>query len=429
MSVVINVSGLSKQYRIGRKEEQSQTFAHAVVNTLAAPFRNYKRIRNLGRGGVADDIFWALKEVSFDVEEGQVVGIIGRNGAGKSTLLKILSRITEPSNGEVRIKGRIASLLEVGTGFHPELSGRENVYMNGTILGMTRREIDRKFDEIVDFSGVEKFIDTAVKFYSSGMKVRLGFAVAAHLEAEILIVDEVLAVGDAEFQKKAIGKMKSVTNRQGRTVLFVSHNIAAIKSLCTNGVLLVQGELTNVGDIDTVVSKYHGILNEGVDFNSHRARYVSEQSISSNFNILEAELLNQNNQLQTSFVTTDTVKIRIKYEILKELKGSVINFSLGTLEQVIFLSFDTDLNTSSLEVRTPGVYQAVVQLPKGIIKPGTYYISLNTGIANFEIYCRLENCLSFSMHLATENESFISYAEKRAGLVAMPLYWETKKIG
>ncbi|HAH37111.1 MAG TPA: ABC transporter ATP-binding protein, partial [Algoriphagus sp.] len=228
MNKVIKVSNLSKRYRLGLKEKYADTLVGKISQIIRSPYDNLKRLRDLNRFGLEDDsVFWALKDVSFEVKEGEVLGIIGKNGAGKSTLLKILSQITEPTSGNIEIHGRVASLLEVGTGFHPELSGRENIYMNGTILGMTRREIDSKLDEIIDFSGVEKFIDTPVKFYSSGMKVRLGFSVAAHLDPEILIIDEVLAVGDYEFQKKCLGKMEDVSKNQGRTVLFVSHNLEA----------------------------------------------------------------------------------------------------------------------------------------------------------------------------------------------------------
>lgn len=256
MAAVIEVKGLGKKYRLGVQDDKQETLAASVWHGITSPIRNFKRIRDLSsleRG--QDSIFWALRDVSFSVEQGQVLGIIGHNGAGKSTLLKILSQITEPSEGEVIIRGRVASLLEVGTGFHPELSGRENVYMNGTILGMTRKEIAVKFDEIVDFSGVEKHIDTPVKFYSSGMKVRLGFAVAAHLEPEILIVDEVLAVGDIGFQRKCLGKMGEVAN-SGRTILFVSHNMAAVQALCTHGLLLHQGRVETLGDIKASISSY-----------------------------------------------------------------------------------------------------------------------------------------------------------------------------
>lgn len=260
MSSIISVEGLSKAYRIGAREDMPDTLVSAAGGVLKAPWRQFSKLRRLNTFGAAvgeteDDILWALRDVSFEVSEGEVVGIIGRNGAGKSTLLKILSRITEPTSGRAVIDGRISSLLEVGTGFHPELTGRENIYMNGTILGMTKREIDGKFDEIVDFSGVEKFLDTPTKRYSSGMQVRLAFAVAAHLEPEILIIDEVLAVGDFEFQRKCLGKMRDVA-RGGRTVLFVSHNMAAIESLCTRAIYLEGGRLGVTGPISDVIEFY-----------------------------------------------------------------------------------------------------------------------------------------------------------------------------
>ncbi|MEY3501640.1 MAG: hypothetical protein RL308_3313 [Bacteroidota bacterium] len=236
----ISVRNLSKKYFIGKKKDGS--LVGSIANKMAGTRNN-------------NEEFWALKDVNFEINKGDIVGIIGKNGAGKSTLLKILSQITKPTAGKIIINGRIASLLEVGTGFHPELTGRENIYLNGTILGMTRKEVKAKFDEIVAFSGVEKFIDTAVKHYSSGMYVRLAFAVAAHLEPEILIIDEVLAVGDAEFQKKCLGKMKDVA-RQGRTVLFVSHHLGSIKQLCSKGILLENGEVKSIGEINDVIVSY-----------------------------------------------------------------------------------------------------------------------------------------------------------------------------
>lgn len=257
---VISVKGLGKRYRIGTRETSPDSLFHSTMQLLSAPLKNYRRLKRLTRFDNSDQtVFWALKDIDFEVEEGQVLGIIGHNGAGKSTLLKILSRITEPTLGEVRLKGRVSSLLEVGTGFHPELTGRENVFMNGTILGMTKKEIDRKFEEIVNFSGVEKYIDTPVKFYSSGMKVRLGFAVAAHLEPEVLIVDEVLSVGDIGFQRKCIGKMNEVAG-SGRTVLFVSHNMAAVENLCTSCLLLDHGQINFLGLVKDSIRQYISIF-------------------------------------------------------------------------------------------------------------------------------------------------------------------------
>lgn len=256
--VAIKLEGISKKYTIGKEKDGS------LRGTLSSLF---------SKSTSSTEDFWALKNVSFEVKKGDVVGIIGKNGAGKSTLLKILSQITRPTEGKIEINGRIASLLEVGTGFHPELTGRENIYLNGTILGMTRKEVQSKFDEIVAFSGIEKFIDTPVKHYSSGMYVRLAFAVAAHLEPEILIIDEVLAVGDAEFQKKCLGKMKDVAG-EGRTVLFVSHDLAAVKSLCNKGVLLENGEIIYGGSTEIVLDLYKGkqitinnYINNSIDIN------------------------------------------------------------------------------------------------------------------------------------------------------------------
>lgn len=258
---VIKVEDISKAYRIGLKDMKSDTLGGAMVRWLKSPVKNYRNLRNLSsldEDSQGEDVFWALRDISFEVKQGDLLGIIGKNGAGKSTLLKILSKITDPTKGNIQIKGRVASLLEVGTGFNPDLTGRENTYLNGTILGMTRKEIDRKFDEIVEFSGVEKFIDTPVKRYSSGMKVRLGFAVAAHLDPEILVVDEVLAVGDYEFQKKCLGKMQDVSRYQGRTVLFVSHNLTAIKQLCNTGLYLKNGTKQLYGPIGDILTAYKG---------------------------------------------------------------------------------------------------------------------------------------------------------------------------
>ncbi|MEP0714049.1 ABC transporter ATP-binding protein [Algoriphagus sp.] len=267
---VIKVENLSKRYRLGLKENKSETLAGQIGNLIKSPWQNFKKLHEMSRFGSEDEsVFWALKDLNFEVREGEVLGIIGKNGAGKSTLLKILSGITDPTAGKVEIHAQVASLLEVGTGFHPELSGRENIYMNGTILGMSRKEIDSKLDEIIDFSGVEKFIDTSVKFYSSGMKVRLGFSIAAHLEPEILIIDEVLAVGDFEFQKKCLGKMEEVSG-QGRTVLFVSHNMQAVSTLTQKCIYLENGEIVIHSDTKSAISKYLQTKN------SSRGKYSKE---------------------------------------------------------------------------------------------------------------------------------------------------------
>jgi len=257
--LAIRVENLGKKYRIGGRQQGYKRFTETVMETFSAPIR---RLKNLGKPTPPEEIIWALKDVSFEVERSEVLGIIGRNGAGKTTLLKILSRITEPTEGRAEIHGRVGSLLEVGTGFHPELTGRENVYLNGAILGMRRAEIDAKFDEIVSFAEIEKFLDTPVKRYSSGMRVRLAFAVAAHLEPEIMLVDEVLAVGDAQFQKKCLGKMGEVA-KEGRTVLFVSHNMESVQRLCQTGLVLEWGYVLFTGPVQEAVARYGDVAWKG----------------------------------------------------------------------------------------------------------------------------------------------------------------------
>jgi lipopolysaccharide transport system ATP-binding protein len=297
--IAIRCENLGKQYRIGERERY-KALRDTIADTISAPFRRLKSIRNT-QPPIRDSEFWALKDVSFEVKRGEVVGIIGRNGAGKSTLLKILSRITAPTTGEVKIHGRVGSLLEVGTGFHPELTGRENIYLNGAILGMKKVEIERKFDEIVAFAEIEKFIDTPVKRYSSGMYVRLAFAVAVHLEPEILIVDEVLAVGDAEFQKKCFNKMKSI-GHGGRTILLVSHNMAAVRNICDRGVVFEKGNLIDQGETNYVVDKY---LSQSLN------REPDEKVVeTTSFVVDEVEICSAAGQVIKTF---DPVNINVKF--------------------------------------------------------------------------------------------------------------------
>ena len=286
-STALRVEGLGKEYQLGVRDKCYSTFREAIINGLSAPWRRFQKLS--GRAS-QDERFWALRDVGFEVEPGDVVGIIGRNGAGKSTLLKILSRITEPTTGEVRIRGRVASLLEVGTGFHPELTGRENIFLNGAILGMSAREVKRKFDEIVDFSGVEEFLDTPVKRYSSGMHVRLAFSVAAHLEPEILVIDEVLAVGDSEFQAKCLGRMSEVAG-DGRTVLFVSHNMSTVEALCNRAGLLVNGRLVEFSDTQSVISKYlsSAVACSVVDLRNHPGRSHGCSVVATEFRITDEQ--------------------------------------------------------------------------------------------------------------------------------------------
>jgi lipopolysaccharide transport system ATP-binding protein len=321
MPTVIRAESLSKAYRIGVKDDVPDSFVSALSQIIKAPLRNFQNLRKLDTFGEKmanydeaapqdPGVYWALKNVSFDVEEGEVLGVIGKNGAGKSTLLKVLSRITEPTSGRAVIKGRVSSLLEVGTGFHPELSGRENVYLNGTILGMTKGEIDSKFDQIVDFSGIEKFLDTPIKRYSSGMKVRLAFAVAAHLEPEVLIIDEVLAVGDMEFQKKCIGKMQEIAGA-GRTVIFVSHDFPSVQSLCTSALIMSQGKSSEKMTPDVAIREFS---------KSFAAEQQSEVDLSKmkvdrqNPHFTKMEMLFNGAAPAGPFFVGDRLKFRVEFE-------------------------------------------------------------------------------------------------------------------
>lgn len=356
--VVIRAEGLGKKYLIGHQAEGAPyaTLRESIGRTLSR-FRRNARDMAKGRALImGDDIeeFWALKDVDFEIRRGEVVGIIGRNGAGKSTLLKVLSRITEPSEGRVTIDGRVASLLEVGTGFHPELSGRENIFLNGSILGMTRKEIQGKFDEIVDFAGVEKFIDTPVKRYSSGMQVRLGFAVAAHLEPEILIVDEVLAVGDAEFQKKCIGKMKDVSG-SGKTVLFVSHNMAAVSRLCQTGIYLWKGNATSYGDIQ-----------------SAQARYLSHDIMSGLW--VASDHVVYDGFTPTRFEQTGPHKLKLQGVINEAANNLIIGIRIDNAEGTE-LFWTTQQDKSTYSPLLPGAYDFTIELPSFMV-PGDYRASL-----------------------------------------------------
>ena len=362
MSEIIKVKEISKAYRIGVKDQAHDNLVSAVTAWLKSPFRNFRKLRSLSRiqeSESSSDIIWALKDVSFEVNSGEVLGIIGKNGAGKSTLLKIIAGITEPTGGRIEIYGRIASLLEVGTGFNPELTGRENVYLNGTILGMTKKEIDSKFDEIIDFSGVEKFVDTPIKRYSSGMKVRLAFAVAAFLEPEILIVDEVLAVGDAEFQKKCIGKMEDISSRDGRTVLFVSHNMAAVKSLCNSILVLKENKGIYFDDPVEGIHSYLSSFKDEVDIVSYKGLKFGDLLI--------------NNDRNFDFSFTEPIKIQTslysQFDILNYRLFCIISNSDN--ENIVCKEISSD---NYPIIKKAGKYSVEVTLPSLWLKPGLYNI-------------------------------------------------------
>ena len=371
--IAIRAEGLSKRYRLG-KRERYRTLRDTLTDALAAPFR---RFRSREASDEIDETFWALKDVSFEVKHGEVIGIIGRNGAGKSTLLKILSRITEPTEGQAQIHGRIASLLEVGTGFHPELTGRDNIYLNGAILGMKKAEIRRKFDEIVAFAEVEKFIDTPVKHYSSGMYVRLAFAVAAHLEPEILVVDEVLAVGDSAFQKKCIGKMGDVA-KMGKTVLLVSHSMASIASLCHSGILLESGRRTFFGPVEQAIDRYLAGIGES-DHEIDLAEGKDRRSGTGELRIVSAKALDQDARPRKQFSYPDTISVEFEVEGLSKFHNFLAVVKVRTTTGITVLHVPTP----------PGFYwpgpdsgngiRIRCTIPQCHLYPGTYIVSIWIG--------------------------------------------------
>ena len=383
-NTAIQINNLSKCYRIGIKEQIHDSLGGAIVGFLKSPIKNYKKYRSLydfrdvnktaseNEYPDSPNLLWALKGLSFQINQGEVVGIIGANGAGKSTLLKVLARITTPTAGKAMIRGRVGSLLEVGTGFHPELTGRENVYLNGTVLGMRKREVDQKFHEIVEFSGVEKFLDTPVKRYSSGMRVRLAFAVAAHLEPEVLIIDEVLAVGDAAFQKKCLGKMGEVAT-EGRTVLFVSHNMGAVSELCERAIWLDEGQVRLDGRASDVVSKY---LSTGV---SRHAVWICpevEPDVSE-IQLKSARVVSARNVSTTMVDYNDSFRIEIAYEVFQPIKGVSIALRVtDAFGNILWTSWDTDTPDWNGMTRNPGSYISSCGIPGRLLRPGQYQVSL-----------------------------------------------------
>jgi len=418
--LAVRVEHLGKQYHIGRKQEKYKTLRDALVEALVAPIQRAGRLLRGQATGAAelDETIWALKDVSFEVRQGEVVGIIGRNGAGKSTLLKILSRITEPTEGYAEIRGRVGSLLEVGTGFHNELTGRENIYLNGAILGMRRKEIDRKFDEIVAFAEVEKFIDTPVKHYSSGMYLRLAFAVAAHLEPEILLVDEVLAVGDAAFQKKCLGKMEDVA-QEGRTVLFVSHNMGAITQLCGRTFWLDEGQVKLSGPSAEVVAAYLLTEMEG------QATWINSSPLpNAEVQLKAASLLTTLGQPTTVVEFSSPFKVRIEYQVLEPIRDLSVTYQLFDAQgQLIFEAMDTDLPEWKGRVREPGHYLATCTVPGYFLKPGRYYMSLVSFVERVKIIEHRKNVLAFDV-------SEVGYCLNpgRRGVISPVLEWEVNYV-
>lgn len=388
--LALKAENISKQYRLG--QVGTGTLSHdlnrfwAQVRGKEDPYLKIGEANDRAVKGESEYV-WSLKDINFEIEQGDAVGIIGRNGAGKSTLLKLLSKVTKPTTGKIYTKGRIASLLEVGTGFHPEMTGRENIFLNGAILGMTRKEITRKFDEIVDFSGVERYIDTPVKRYSSGMYVRLAFAVAAHLESEILIVDEVLAVGDAEFQKKCLGKMGDVSNEDGRTILFVSHNMAAVSTLCKHGIFLNQGIVQYEGKIESAIEHY---LNFG---SSNDKRYIPENIRPNSFTNVEVQ--NANGININNFKADDEVYLYFVFHLEEQLQKNVeISFRVSDkLERNVF----SETHPLKSFISDNGVFKVYTKIKANFLTPNFYKVLVSLHIPNVKFVDLIEDCINFTI--------------------------------
>jgi lipopolysaccharide transport system ATP-binding protein len=421
MSTVIKVENLSKQYRLG--QVGTGTLSHDVNRWWHKIRGKEDPYLKIGESNDSDYV-WALKDINFEVKQGEVLGIIGRNGAGKSTLLKILSRTTAPTTGSVKIKGRVASLLEVGTGFHPELSGRDNIFLNGAILGMTRREIQSNFDEIVDFAGVERYIDTPVKRYSSGMYVRLAFAVAAHLEPEILIVDEVLAVGDVEFQKKALGKMKDVSEKQGRTVLFVSHNLSAISKLCNSAMLLSNGHFLEKNTVTEILDTYSSIGNK-YSATAKIDRDLDIKKLNKKLAITSVEVQNQEGQVLNEFSQNDQVFIVINFDVLQNGAGYNVGMELWNQRHDCILTtklFDSDYMYLASKQWNKGKYGFKINLPSYFLKEGKYYITAAAAIPVVEMLDTFPAEVNFVYR--DFNDAIFKSGEGRNGIINPVLIWE-----
>lgn len=419
MRPIIRVENLGKQYRLGAPQARYSTLRDTLVGTIRAPIQ---RLRH--RSEDASNTFWAIQDVSFEVGQGEVVGIIGRNGAGKSTLLKMLSRITEPTTGSIDLYGRIASLLEVGTGFHPELTGRENIFLNGAILGMRKVEIENLFDEIVDFAEVEKFIDTPVKHYSSGMYVRLAFAVAAHLEPEILVVDEVLAVGDAAFQKKCLGKMSDVA-KHGRTVLFVSHNMVAVRSLCKRAIRLQEGRLAEDGRAVEVVSHYLG------SGRISQAEVVWENLMRAPgnevFRIQSVRLRNANGKITSGLSSDEPFDIEIEYQNLQAGSGLGATIILYEEDGICVLSSPSNQEANWHGRKFPeGLFRSSCRIPGNLLAEGRFSVSVLMWGNNYSSAHREDRVIEFEVNDLSGARG--DYFGDWAGVVRPSLQWHTEYL-
>jgi len=411
---IIEIENISKKYRIGHQQEKYVALRDVLTHVVKRPF---KFLRNKISQAISKEDFWALKDISFNVKQGEAIGIIGPNGAGKTTLLKILSRITPPTTGEIKLRGKTASLLEVGTGFHPELTGRENIFLNGAILGMTKAEIEKKFDDIVSFSGTEKFLDTPVKRYSSGMFVRLAFSVAAHLESEILLIDEVLAVGDAEFQKKCLGKMDDITRKSGRTILFVSHNMAAIQNLCKRCVLLDQGKIKMIGEAREVVEKY---LSSSSVSASKKILKDYNQDISK-IKVLSIEL---RNGIQNKFCVSWTQPIEMIIEIEVKEKVEQVCFAVGiaTIENVPVFAVHHNDSENELWDLDKGKYKIQISI-ENILRAGLYNVRLGAhALTRKNILFYIPNAAQLEVSDVSLDDR--KYTYENAGIININAKWD-----
>ncbi|EGV44430.1 ATP-binding cassette domain-containing protein [Bizionia argentinensis JUB59] len=428
MSVILKAENISKQYRLGTVG--TGTISHDLnrwwhkVRGKEDPFLKVGESNDRSTKGTSDYV-WALQDISFEVKRGEVLGIIGKNGAGKSTLLKILSRVTSPTTGEIKTKGRIASLLEVGTGFHPEMTGRENVYLNGAILGMTKKEIKLKEEEIIAFSGCERYIDTPVKRYSSGMRVRLAFAVAAFLEPDILVIDEVLAVGDAEFQKKAIGKMQDISKGEGRTVLFVSHNMDSIMRLCTRAILLKNGTIIESGQVSHVIDTYLS-----TEFGATSNKTWEKNNGNDIVKILSIKAHNQNFEKTDNFKITEKVGITIKYKVMES--GHKIHSALNFFNSSGVNIFDSHESNTVLyhEKKHPGIYEATVWVYENIFSEGVLVVGVALVTHDpFQVHFHERDVIAFNIVEDLENSPTRGdYVGSLPGIIRPNLKWESHKI-
>lgn len=420
---IIEIKDIGKKYHITHQRGSYVALRDVLANILKNPFKFAKTKAKQAVGLETKEEFWALRNISLDINKGDIVGIIGRNGAGKSTLLKILTGITPPAEGEIVMRGRVASLLEVGTGFHPELTGRENIFLNGAILGMTKKEIVRKFDEIVAFSGVEKFLDTPVKYYSSGMYVRLAFSVAAHMEPDILLVDEVLAVGDAEFQKKCLGKMEEVTKSEGRTILFVSHNMAAIQRLCPKTIWLEKGKVREFGNTEEVINHYL----DDAKTQTTETRWGKEQLPGDEVAVLHSARVIDEDHQNIPFTTANKkIGIEFTYEVLRSGHTPVPNIHIFTMKGECAFINHAELDE---KLGTTGMHRATMWIPADLLNEGTYIagIALST-MRPLKIHFYQPEALMFNVVEDIMNVQKSDFNRKIPGVVRPRLVWENITI-